>query len=109
MQLVVFLYAKKAVLKLCFKIAVQARFLPTFVRGYQTCSQENFVNEQQLRSSLLGVRPRVPNLQSHSQEEREAEAGKAEGAGTDGDDFEAVVGCARSSDSDALAAAFAFF
>ena len=58
---------------------------------------------------LLGVRPLVPNMQSHSQEEREAEAGKAEGAGTDGDDFEAVVGCARSSDSDALAAAFAFF
>ena len=81
--LVVFLYAEKVVLELCSKIKAGTKLQP-----WKLCPK------QQQQPSLLGARPLVPNLQSHSQEEREAEAGWAEGTGTDGDDFEAVVGCA---------------
>ena len=77
--------------------------------GTKPAARSTLASSSSCDPLLLGVRPRVPNLQSHSQEEREAEAGSAEGAGTEEDDFEAVARSARSSASNALAAAFAFF
>ena len=95
MHLVVFLYAKKVVLELCPKINAGTKLQPG-----KLC----FSKQQQQQPSLLGARPLVPNLQSHSQEERAAEAEDAAGKGTLDEDLEVVIGGASNS-----AAAFSAF